>query len=76
MSADANERVLVELLYLRELRASYLRRKQRRDCAICREPDAVAEVAAMKAELDRRVPAAWASARAAIVAAPSTGSKP
>jgi hypothetical protein len=66
------ERVaLIELLFLQELQASYSRRKQRRDCAIRREPAAVAEAAEMKAELERRLPAAWAAARAAIAQGPA-----
>ena len=68
---SAERAALVELLYLRELQASHSRRKQRRDCAIRRDPEAVAEVAEMKAELERRTPAAWAAARAAI-----SGQKP
>lgn len=70
---SAERAALIELLYLRELQASYMRRKQRRNCAIRREPEAVAEVAAMKAELDKRTPAAWAAARVAI--ANTTGSR-
>jgi hypothetical protein len=69
---SAERAALIELLYLRELQASYMRRKQRRACAISREPEAVAEVAAMKADLDRRTPAAWTAARAVI--ASTTGS--
>lgn len=63
---SAERAILVELLYLHELQASYSRRKQRRDCAIRRDPAAVAEVNAMKAELDQRAPAAWDAARRAV----------
>ncbi|MDQ0035893.1 hypothetical protein J2W30_003666 [Variovorax boronicumulans] len=68
----AERAALIELLYLRELQAAYSRRKQRRDCAIRRDPAAVAEAASMKAELDQRTPAAWDAARAAI----NSGSAP
>lgn len=67
---NAERAALIELLYLQELQASYSRRKQRRDCAIRREPAAVAEASAMKAELDRRLPVAWAAARATIAKPP------
>lgn len=63
---SAERAILVELLYLRELQASYSRRKQRRDCVIRKDPAAVAEVNALKAELDQRAPAAWDAARAAV----------
>jgi hypothetical protein len=51
--------VLRELLAVRELRAEYMRQKQRRAVKFRRDLAQVAEADRLKAELDVREPAAW-----------------
>ncbi len=63
---------LMELITLKNLKDEESRMRQRRECSISRNRDALKVVNVMRDDYNRRKPLAWASARAALAVAPSS----
>lgn len=67
MSAEVELRAaLAELVACKDLKDEEQRLRQRRECSIRRDPEALARVNAMRDEYNFRAPRAWARARALV----------